>query len=123
MVYAFARDGGLPGSKYLARVHGKLVVPLNALLFTAALVIVFGCIFLGRGKSGYRSRALNGLLGKKEYPGVSHDINAKARTKNSKLCRHIHATFLLSWKHICIQRHCFSLCRGTGRHLRYPAGN
>ncbi|KEF51922.1 uncharacterized protein A1O9_11911 [Exophiala aquamarina CBS 119918] len=47
MVYAFARDGGLPASKYLARVHRKLVVPLNALIFTAILVIIFGCIFLG----------------------------------------------------------------------------
>lgn len=47
MVYAFARDGGLPASKYLAKVHGRLVVPLNALIFTAVLVIIFGCIFLG----------------------------------------------------------------------------
>lgn len=47
MVYAFARDGGLPASKYLARVNKRLVVPLNALIFTGALVIIFGCIFLG----------------------------------------------------------------------------
>lgn len=91
MVYAFARDGGLPASKYLARVHGKLVVPLNALIFTAVLVIIFGCIFLGSGKSGCRSKVLNGLLGRKEYPRVSRDINLEGRTENSRPCRHSYA--------------------------------
>lgn len=47
MVYAFARDGGLPASKWLAKVNTRLVVPLNALIFTGVLVIIFGCIFLG----------------------------------------------------------------------------
>ncbi|KIW30667.1 uncharacterized protein PV07_06391 [Cladophialophora immunda] len=47
MVYAFARDGGLPASRFFARVHGRLQVPLNALWLTLILVIIFGCIFLG----------------------------------------------------------------------------
>lgn len=47
MVYAFARDGGLPASKFFAKVHGRLQVPLNALWLTLILVIIFGCIFLG----------------------------------------------------------------------------
>ncbi|KAI1775926.1 amino acid transporter [Hypoxylon cercidicola] len=47
MSYAFARDHGLPFSHVFARVHPKLDVPLNALLWTAAWVVVFGCIFLG----------------------------------------------------------------------------
>jgi choline transport protein len=47
MVYAFARDGGLPASKLFAKVHGRLQVPLNALWLTTILVIIFGCIFLG----------------------------------------------------------------------------
>ncbi|KAI5919577.1 amino acid/polyamine transporter I [Camillea tinctor] len=47
MSYAFARDRGLPFSHILARVHPSLDVPLNALLWTAAWVVVFGCIFLG----------------------------------------------------------------------------
>ncbi|OJJ84428.1 GABA permease GabA [Aspergillus glaucus CBS 516.65] len=47
MVYAFARDGGLPASPFFASVHSKLKVPLNALYFTVVLVIIFGCIFLG----------------------------------------------------------------------------
>ena len=47
MTYAFARDGGLPFSRYFARVHSSLGLPLNALILTTALVIIFGCVFLG----------------------------------------------------------------------------
>ncbi|KAI1798916.1 amino acid transporter [Daldinia bambusicola] len=47
MSYAFARDRGLPFSRIFAQVHPQLDVPLNALLWTAAWVVVFGCIFLG----------------------------------------------------------------------------
>ncbi|KAI0477158.1 amino acid/polyamine transporter I [Xylariaceae sp. FL0804] len=47
MSYAFARDRGLPFSAAFARVHPTLDVPLNALLWTAAWVVVFGLIFLG----------------------------------------------------------------------------
>lgn len=44
---AFARDGGLPFSRYLARVHKRLDVPLEALGLTTAVVTIFGLIFLG----------------------------------------------------------------------------
>ncbi|KHN94010.1 Amino acid/polyamine transporter I [Metarhizium album ARSEF 1941] len=47
MSYAFARDGGMPFSRFFSRVHSTLEVPLNALFWTVAWVIVFGCIFLG----------------------------------------------------------------------------
>ncbi|ETN39013.1 uncharacterized protein HMPREF1541_07055 [Cyphellophora europaea CBS 101466] len=47
MTYAFARDGGLPFSRIFARVHTGLDVPLNALLLTTVLVVIFGCVFLG----------------------------------------------------------------------------
>ncbi|KOS22454.1 Choline transport protein [Escovopsis weberi] len=47
MSYAFARDRGMPFSHIFARVHPTLDVPLNALLWTVAWVIIFGCIFLG----------------------------------------------------------------------------
>ncbi|KAL2865743.1 GABA permease GabA [Aspergillus lucknowensis] len=47
MNYAFARDGGLPASPFFSKVHPKLNVPLNGLYLTNALVIIFGCIFLG----------------------------------------------------------------------------
>lgn len=47
MTYAFARDGGLPFSRFFAKVHGSLGVPFNALVLTCFFVIIFGCIFLG----------------------------------------------------------------------------
>ncbi|KND88954.1 Choline transport protein [Tolypocladium ophioglossoides CBS 100239] len=47
MSYAFARDRGMPFSRFFAQVHPGLDVPLNALLWTTAWEILFGCIFLG----------------------------------------------------------------------------
>ncbi|KAI1822927.1 amino acid/polyamine transporter I [Xylaria intraflava] len=47
MSYAFARDRGLPLSRHFAKIHPTLDVPLNALIWTAAWVIVFGLVFLG----------------------------------------------------------------------------
>ncbi|KAF2749414.1 GABA permease gaba [Sporormia fimetaria CBS 119925] len=47
IVYAFARDGGLPWSHGFAKIHRKLELPLNALCLTATLVVIFGLIFLG----------------------------------------------------------------------------
>lgn len=47
MTYAFARDRGLPCSRVFATVNQTLQVPLNALIWTVAWVIIFGCVFLG----------------------------------------------------------------------------
>lgn len=47
MSYAFARDRGMPFSSFFAKVHPTLDVPVNALLWTCAWVVVFGCILLG----------------------------------------------------------------------------
>lgn len=47
MTYAFARDGGLPFSRVFAKIPPKLDTPVNALLLTSVLVVIFGCIFLG----------------------------------------------------------------------------
>ncbi|KAJ5092463.1 hypothetical protein NUU61_007333 [Penicillium alfredii] len=47
MIFAFARDGGLPASRVFAAVHPTLKLPLNALILTVMVVIAFGCIFLG----------------------------------------------------------------------------
>lgn len=41
------RDGGLPASRFFATVHPTLQLPLNALILTVVVVIIFGCIFLG----------------------------------------------------------------------------
>ncbi|KAL2867748.1 amino acid/polyamine transporter I [Aspergillus lucknowensis] len=47
MIFAFARDGGLPASRFFAKVHPTLQLPLNALILTVVVVVCFGCIFLG----------------------------------------------------------------------------
>ncbi|KAK4545350.1 hypothetical protein LTR36_003530 [Oleoguttula mirabilis] len=47
MTYAFARDRGLPFSRFFARIHPKLDVPLEALGVTNVVVIILGFIFLG----------------------------------------------------------------------------
>jgi len=47
MTYAFARDGGLPFSRFFARIHPTLDVPLESLALTNLVVLIFGCIFLG----------------------------------------------------------------------------
>lgn len=47
MTYAFARDRGIPASRFFAKVHGKYGLPVNALALTTVLVVIFGCIFLG----------------------------------------------------------------------------
>ncbi|KAF9887921.1 hypothetical protein FE257_009443 [Aspergillus nanangensis] len=47
MIFALARDGGLPASRFFAHVHPKLGLPLNGLLLTAFVVVIFGCIYLG----------------------------------------------------------------------------
>ncbi|KAJ5325263.1 Amino acid/polyamine transporter I [Penicillium brevicompactum] len=47
MIFAFARDGGLPASRFFATVHPTLKIPLNALMLSVVVVIAFGCIFLG----------------------------------------------------------------------------
>lgn len=47
MTFAFARDGALPKSAIWWKVHPGLGVPLNALYLNVAVVVVFGCIYLG----------------------------------------------------------------------------
>ena len=46
MVYAFARDEGLPASRLFAHVHQRLGLPLNALYLTTAITVFFGCVFV-----------------------------------------------------------------------------
>ena len=47
MTWAFARDRGLPFSKFFSRVHPKLDVPMESLILTNVLVLIFGLVFLG----------------------------------------------------------------------------
>lgn len=69
MTYAFARDGGLPASHFFAKIHPRLGLPLNALYLTTALVVIFGCIFLGS------SSAFNAIISASVVAlGVSYAI-------------------------------------------------
>jgi amino acid transporter len=45
--WAFARDGGIPGSKWWSRVHPKLDLPLNAMMLSMAIQILLGLIYFG----------------------------------------------------------------------------
>ncbi|KAH7268991.1 amino acid/polyamine transporter I [Fusarium redolens] len=47
MMFAFARDGGLPASRIWWKVHPTLGVPMNALYLNVVIVVIFGCIYLG----------------------------------------------------------------------------
>lgn len=47
MTWSFARDRGLPFSRFFAKVHKGLEVPLNSVALTTGVVVVIGCIFLG----------------------------------------------------------------------------
>lgn len=46
LCWSFSRDNGLPFSKYLSIVDPNLGVPLNAHLFSSAIVAVLGCLYL-----------------------------------------------------------------------------
>ncbi|KII95549.1 hypothetical protein PLICRDRAFT_170188 [Plicaturopsis crispa FD-325 SS-3] len=55
MSYSFARDGGLPFSPFFAQMRPN-GVPVNAVLLSTVLVIIFGLVYLGS------SSALNAIL-------------------------------------------------------------
>ncbi|KAI1347825.1 amino acid/polyamine transporter I [Xylaria sp. FL0043] len=46
-VYAFARDGAIPGSKWWKVVHPKLDVPFNGMMLSMVIQIVLGLIYFG----------------------------------------------------------------------------
>lgn len=45
--YAFARDGAIPGSSAFRKVNKKFDIPLNALILSAAVDCILGCIYFG----------------------------------------------------------------------------
>ncbi|KAF7561257.1 hypothetical protein G7046_g2863 [Stylonectria norvegica] len=45
--YAFARDGAIPGYKLWSKVNKKLDVPLWAIILSAAVDCILGCIYFG----------------------------------------------------------------------------
>ncbi|KAI1505913.1 amino acid/polyamine transporter I [Biscogniauxia marginata] len=46
-IYAFARDGAIPGSKWWKTVNHKLDVPLNAMMLSMVVQIILGLIYFG----------------------------------------------------------------------------
>lgn len=46
LCWSFSRDNGLPFSKYLSIIDPNLGVPLNAHLFSSAIVAILGCLYL-----------------------------------------------------------------------------
>jgi amino acid transporter len=69
ITHAFARDKGLPFSKFFATVDKRFDVPINSLILTSIIVAVFGCIYLGS------SSALNAILSASVVAlGVSYGI-------------------------------------------------
>jgi choline transport protein len=46
LCWSFARDRGLPGHRWLSKVHEKLDVPINAHFTSCVIVAVVGCLYL-----------------------------------------------------------------------------
>ena len=44
---SFARDGAIPGSKYLARVSQRHQMPVNAFLLCVAVQVLLSCLYFG----------------------------------------------------------------------------
>ena len=47
LCWSFARDGGLPASKFLSHVDRRLDVPLRAHFVSCVIVSILGCLYLG----------------------------------------------------------------------------
>lgn len=47
LCWSFARDNGLPYSRYLSKVDQKLDVPLRAHFVSSVIVAILGCLYLG----------------------------------------------------------------------------
>ncbi|EON66357.1 hypothetical protein W97_05454 [Coniosporium apollinis CBS 100218] len=47
LCWSFARDRGLPGHRWLSKVHPTLDVPLNAHIVSCVIVGLVGCLYLG----------------------------------------------------------------------------
>lgn len=56
-IYGFARDGGVPGSNWLARIHPRTAIPVNALIAQSIVAGLLGLIYIGS------AAAFNALLG------------------------------------------------------------
>lgn len=62
LVWAFARDNGLPFSKTFAKVHPKFEAPINAVILTCAFFSIYGAIYIG-SLSAFNSFVSLSILG------------------------------------------------------------
>lgn len=60
-IWAFARDGAIPGSYLQSKVNTRLTVPLNAMLLSAAVQIVIGVISVG-STTAFNSFSSSGII-------------------------------------------------------------
>lgn len=65
LYWAFARDHGLPGSRFLKRVDARTSVPLNAILLTTGIAIILSLVNIGNQTAfnGVISISIAGLFG------------------------------------------------------------
>jgi len=57
-LFAFARDNGLPFSKWLSTVNEKRVIPVNATIFSSVIAILLSCIYIGSPVAFYAITSL-----------------------------------------------------------------
>lgn len=85
MVYAFARDSGLPASGLFAQVHPRLHTPVNALYLTTSIVVLFGCVFLvsSTGFFAISSASVVALSVSYALPIIIHCIQGRYKLPSS----------------------------------------
>lgn len=61
LCWSFARDNGLPGSRYWSKVNPRTKVPVNAHLMSCAWCAVIGCIYMG-STTAYNSMVVGCII-------------------------------------------------------------
>ncbi len=81
LCWSFARDRGLPGSRFLSHVDRQLDVPFRAHLVSSVIVAILGCLYLGsytafnryvRGGRGHHLGRLPGPRASSSGAGSTH---------------------------------------------------
>lgn len=81
MIFAFARENGMPFSNCFSHVHSRLKLPLNALALTTVVAILFGCVFLG-SSDAFNAITSSSVIALNLSYGIPIAINcAQGRTK------------------------------------------
>lgn len=88
-VWAFARDGAMPGSNWWVRINKKLNVPLNAMMLSMIIHILLGLIYFG-SSAAFNAFANVGVLTLNAGYAMPVAINVLTKRKQVK-----HAKFSL----------------------------